>query len=102
MGCSLTRDTRCAGKFDRHIDLWDALKNNKYLSWEGVKHVGSQMGSLIRTPDLPGPPYTILRKTKQYEIRRCLPSWVSHMRSCRWAALAAPRRQQLQLGCLYM
>ena len=63
----------CAGKFDRHIDLWDALKNNKYLSWEGVKHVGSQMGSLIRTPDLPGPPYTILRKTKQYEIRRCLP-----------------------------
>ena len=28
--------TLCAlpGKFDRHIDLWDALKNNEFLSWE--------------------------------------------------------------------
>ena len=47
--------------------------------------MAGQMGSLMRTPDLPGPKYTILRKTKQYEIRRCacaMPQLCMHAGCC--------------------
>lgn len=62
----------CAGKVNKHIDLWDAVRNNKWFSLEAVSHVGSQMGSLMRVPDLESFQYTVLRKTKDYEIRRCV------------------------------
>ena len=61
-----------AGKFNQHIDLWDALEpeNQEFLSREGVSHVLSQLTSLSRAPDLDTPHFTILKKKKKYEIRR--------------------------------
>ena len=59
-----------AGKFNSHIDHWDSLDNQQYLSLEGVVHMFAQLGSLVKVPDLETPKYTILRKKKEYEIRR--------------------------------
>lgn len=59
-----------AGKVNKHIDLWDAVKNNTWFSLEAAGHVGKQMTSLMRVPDLESFKYTVLRKTKDYEIRR--------------------------------
>ena len=61
---------RSTGKVNKHMDYWDAVKNNTWFSWEAAAHVGSQMVSLMRQPDLESYSYTILRKTKDYEIRR--------------------------------
>lgn len=33
-------------------------------------HLLSQLGSLMRQPDLESPPYTILKKKADYEVRR--------------------------------
>lgn len=62
-----------AGKFNKHIDLWDALEpeNQEYLSREGVSHVFSQLTASASTPDLETPNFTILKKKKKYEVRRC-------------------------------
>lgn len=60
------------GKFNKHIDLWDALEpeNQEFFSREGAAHVFSQLTSPAKTPDLDGPDYTILKKKKHYEVRR--------------------------------
>lgn len=62
----------CTGKFNKHIDLWDALEpeNQEFLSREGVSHVFSQLTASASTPDLETPHYTILKKKKKYEVRR--------------------------------
>lgn len=59
-----------AGKFNRHIDIWDAIENQEYFSFEAFQHVLAQMASIQRAPDLPTPAYTILRKFKDFEVRR--------------------------------
>lgn len=39
------------------------------LQIEGIAHVIKQLTSLQTTPDLDSPPYTVLKKTKEYEVR---------------------------------
>ncbi|KAK9806065.1 hypothetical protein WJX73_010820 [Symbiochloris irregularis] len=72
-GVSIMGINKENGKVNAHIDLWDAVKNNKWFSLEAASHVGGQMTSLMRSPDLDSFSYTILRKTKDYEIRRFEP-----------------------------
>jgi len=61
------------GKFNRHIDYWDAVDNQQYFSWEAFSHVLQQMTDVTRLPKgLPTPSYTILRKFKDFEVRRCV------------------------------
>ena len=55
---------------NKHLDAWDAIKNQEWFSIEGFRHVLSQMLSLQRVPDLDGPKYQIMKKMKTYEIRR--------------------------------
>ena len=37
---------------------------------EGIAHLIRQLTTLQITPDLDSPPYTVLKKTKEYEVRR--------------------------------
>lgn len=57
-----------SGKFNRHIDTWDSIKEQRYFSIEAFVHM---LGQLV-----PGSgsyhalaPYTVLVKRKEYEIR---------------------------------
>lgn len=54
----------------RHIDLWDAVENQNFFSFEAFQHVLDQLGNIQRQPDIPTPYYKTLRKFKQFEIRR--------------------------------
>ena len=69
MFCLLLNISVPAGKVNKHIDLWDAVRNNTWFSFEAAGHVGQQMISLMRQPKLESFSYTVLRKTKDYEIR---------------------------------
>ncbi|MEW5320412.1 MAG: hypothetical protein WDW38_011487 [Sanguina aurantia] len=57
----------------RHTDLWDALQRNSFLSLEGLTFVLKQFLSLQLTPALATPEYKVLKKLKEYEIRRYQP-----------------------------
>jgi len=60
-----------AGKFNRHIDYWDSIENQEYFSLEAFAHVLAQLSSLAHAPPaLEQPPYMVLRKRKDYEVRR--------------------------------
>ena len=54
----------------RHIDLWDAVENQDFFSFEAFQHVLAQMSNMQRQPDIPTPYYQVLRKYKEFEIRR--------------------------------
>lgn len=58
------------GLVSRHIDLWDAVENQDFFSFEAFRHVLDQMGSMQRQPDIPTPYFKTLRKYKEFEIRR--------------------------------
>ena len=78
-----------AGKFNKHIDLWDAVNDQNYFSWEAFHHVLAQLGDLTRTPaDLGTPSYMVMKKYKTHEIRRS-----SFLR------FAMPQRLELGLCC---
>lgn len=64
-------------RFNRHVDYWDAISDQNYFSVEGFQHVLQQLLQLYRTPQLETPRYTVLRKTKDYEIRRYEPFLVA-------------------------
>ena len=70
--CILKYKMASAGKFNKHIDLWDAIEpeNQEFLSREGVSHVFSQLTASASTPDLDTPQFTILKKKKRYEVRK--------------------------------
>lgn len=53
------------GKFNRHIDTWDAVRQQKYFSMEAFIHM---LGQLIAGQDHPQS-YDVLLKRKDYEIR---------------------------------
>ena len=56
-----------AGKFIRHVDTWDAIKNQSFPSVEGFAHMLSQVFDLRRTPpELESPPYQLLLKRAKY------------------------------------
>jgi hypothetical protein len=69
--CSPMRPRHRAGKFNRHIDYWDSIENQEYFSLEAFAHVLAQLSSLAHAPPaLEQPPYMVLRKRKDYEVRR--------------------------------
>ena len=59
-----------AGKFSSHVDTWDAINNQQYLSLEAVQHLLSQLGSVSHAPPLESPAYMVLKKKRDYEVRR--------------------------------
>lgn len=59
-----------AGHFNSHVDTWDAVKNQKYLSFEAVRHLVGQLATLSRAPKLESPQYTVLKKLDGYEVRK--------------------------------
>ncbi|KAK9837901.1 hypothetical protein WJX74_007465 [Apatococcus lobatus] len=65
------------GKVNKHLDAWDAIKNQEFFSFEGFKHVLSQMLTTQKIPDLDGPKFQIMKKMKTYEIRRYDPFTVA-------------------------
>ncbi|KAK9822836.1 hypothetical protein WJX81_000491 [Elliptochloris bilobata] len=66
------------GKFNRHIDYWDAIANQEYFSLEALQHVLAQLASLSHAPPgLETPPHMVLRKRKDYEVRRYEPFLVA-------------------------
>jgi len=68
---ALIRLRQGAGKFNRHVDIWDAISNQEYFSLEAFAHVLAQLSSLAHAPPaLEQPPYMVLRKRKDYEVRR--------------------------------
>ncbi|KXZ41448.1 hypothetical protein GPECTOR_463g374 [Gonium pectorale] len=59
-----------SGKVYRHIDTWDSIRNQEFFSLEGFADFFSQLLSFYSTPGLETPQYTILRRAKDYEVRR--------------------------------
>lgn len=60
-----------AGKFKSHIDYWDAIENQQFLSFEAVKHVVSQLWTFSKPPaGLDTPDYVVLRRFRDCEVRR--------------------------------
>ena len=60
---------RLPGRFNSHIDTWDAIQNQKYLSLEAVRHLLSQLIS-FKAPQSKAVKYTVLKKLSGYEVRR--------------------------------
>lgn len=60
------------GKFSSHLDFWDSIENNNYLSLEGLWNVVKQL-RIYKTPDLETPRYQILKRTANYEVRKYSP-----------------------------
>jgi hypothetical protein len=61
--------TLLAGRFNSHVDTWDAVKNQKYLSLEAVRHLLGQLLTFSQAPKLDTPSYTVLKKPSGYEVR---------------------------------
>eukprot|EP00873_Tetraselmis_striata_P018133 jgi/Tetstr1/438397/TSEL_026963.t1 len=77
-GLSIYTMDDISGKIVKHIDYWDAINNQQFLSLEAVMHLASQVSNLKRTPpDLKGPEYTILKKFATYEVREYAPYLVA-------------------------
>ncbi|XP_071742278.1 uncharacterized protein [Rutidosis leptorrhynchoides] len=60
------------GKFCSHMDYWDSVKNNDYLSFESLVDIMKQMCS-YKTPELVTPEYQTLKRTTAYEVRNYSP-----------------------------
>jgi hypothetical protein len=58
------------GQLTSQRDVWDAVQDNSYLSVEGIAHVIMQLTTLQIDPNLDQPQYTVLKKVKEYEIRK--------------------------------
>ncbi len=68
-GCVL-RYTLDAGKWCKHVDAWDCLKNQEFPSLEAFGFVAQQMFQVGKPPNRYTPEYMILKKYKEWEIRR--------------------------------
>lgn len=62
-----------SGKFNLHRDYWDSNHNNDFFSFEAFMFVQRQLLSLSKPPDLATPEFAILKKFKNYELRRYKP-----------------------------
>ena len=63
-------DVNPSGKFCRHVDLWDSIDNNAYLSGEAVADLLKQLTALQRTPELATPAFVTLLRRADYAVRR--------------------------------
>ncbi|EFJ51522.1 hypothetical protein VOLCADRAFT_57138 [Volvox carteri f. nagariensis] len=62
-----------SGKIFRHIDTWDSISNQEFFSVEGFIDFFKQLLSFYTTPDLETPEYAVLRRNRDYEVRRYQP-----------------------------
>ncbi|PNH10002.1 hypothetical protein TSOC_003319 [Tetrabaena socialis] len=60
-----------------HTDYWDALQRNAFLSLEGVQHVLRMFMQVQVTPSIESPKYVVLKRFKDYEIRKYEPYLVA-------------------------
>lgn len=58
------------GKLTAQRDVWDAVADIPAPSVEAYAYVVQQLTTLYTTPDLETPTYTVLRKMREYEVRR--------------------------------
>jgi hypothetical protein len=73
-GTSTMSVNPATGRFCRHVDTWDAIRDQGFLSLEGVAHMFSQVAALNPPPaGLEQPPAALLLKRKGYEVRRYAP-----------------------------
>ena len=64
-------------KVKTHVDTWDSIKNQRHLSPEGVAEVLKQIFDFTQTPTLDTPGYVVLKKMRDYEVRRYDPYLVA-------------------------
>ena len=70
-GTSIMGVNPATGRFNSHKDTWDAIDEQSFFSLQAFAHMLSQVFDLRRTPvGLETPPYTVLLKKAQYEVRR--------------------------------
>ncbi|KAL6756180.1 SOUL heme-binding protein [Haematococcus lacustris] len=69
------------GYVTQHVDTWDALSNQGFLSLEGLAFVLRQALSLQLTPSIETPEYLVLVKKADYEIRQLSPFLVATTQS---------------------
>jgi len=65
------------GKILSHVDAWDVLKHNRFLSLEGVTYVLRTMMEVQVTPDIEVHKFSVLKKVKDYELRSYPPYLVA-------------------------
>ncbi len=58
------------GKWNKHIDGWDCLEDQEFFSIEGFAFVLRQMLQVSKPPNRLTPEFCILKKYKDWEIRR--------------------------------
>lgn len=58
------------GRLASQRDVWDGVADVPAPSVEAYLYVVQQLTSLYTTPDLETPAYTVLRKMREYEVRR--------------------------------
>ena len=59
-----------AGKWNKHVDAWDAITDNEFVSAEGLAFVLKQLFQVAKPPNRFTPEYCIMKKFKDWEIRR--------------------------------
>lgn len=59
-----------AGKWNKHVDAWDCLEKQDFLSLEGIAFVLRQMFQVSKPPNRPTPEFMVLKKYNDWEIRR--------------------------------
>lgn len=59
-----------AGKWNKHVDGWDCLEDQEFFSVEGFSFVMAQMLQVSKPPNRVTPEFMILKKYKDWEIRR--------------------------------
>jgi NADH:ubiquinone oxidoreductase subunit C len=70
-GTSIMGVNPATGKFSSHSDTWDAVGNQQFFSFEAFTHMLSQVSDLRRIPvGLESPPYTVVLKKSNYEVRK--------------------------------
>jgi hypothetical protein len=72
-GISLLGYSAETGKWNKHVDAWDAIEDNEFPSLEGFKFAFSQMFQVSKPPNRFTPEYQIFKKYKGWEIRRYRP-----------------------------
>lgn len=81
-GVSIMAINPDTGKFKSHIDYWDAIENQNFLSFEAVKHVFGQLSTFSKPPaGLDTPDFVVLRKFRDCEVRRYDPFVVAETNS---------------------
>merc|ERR1719199_2317968 len=68
-GTSIMGISPSSGKFVSHVDTWDSIQNQEFLSSDAVKDLIAQILQVYSTPELETPAYLILKRMAAYEVR---------------------------------